>query len=550
MTSAEMGTGIFFGWAGPDVATWARRKSSLSPFLLLLLSLPSFASGLMDHGEDLYPREKLELSIAGYFRTRGEVLHNFDLDRGTTPSGRALFAVPLGDPNAQTLMNADMRLRTDLALYAPFAALAVKVRMDVIDDVVFGSTPSLSPGTGNALTPATSPGQLPHTLFRLKRAYAEALTPIGMLSAGRMGSHWGLGMLANGGDCLDCDRGDAADRVAFVSPIFGHLVAAAYDFSAVGPLQLRPDSIRSIVLEPSANVHSASFALMNIRTPLALDRRRRAGRVTVEYGALASHRWQDYDVPQTYLNVKGSALTSSQVVPRGFRATVFDVWARVTAPMLRVEFEGAVAIATVDQPSLIPGVLLRDKVSSLQWGGALEIEVGEPSSRFSGGLYTGIASGDPAPGFGAFPPSGVRPVQGELDAQQLDIPRDIRADNFRFHPDYRVDRILFAEIIGTITDAYYLRPWVQARLVDAGPSALKLRLSATYTRALYAASTPGNDANLGLEVHGALRWEARDGFDALLEYAVLVPFAGLSNPVAGLDAQPAQLLRLRLAWVI
>lgn len=517
--------------------------------LLALLALPSFASGLADHGEDLYPREKLELQLNGYLRTRGELLENFDLDRGTTPSGRALFATPLGNPTAQSLYNADLRVRTDLALYAPFAAVAVKMRMDLIDDVVLGSTPVLSPGTGNAPTPATSPGQLPHTLFRLKRAYGEVLTPIGMLSAGRMGNHWGLGMLGNGGDCLDCDRGDSADRIAFVTPILGHLVAAAYDFSAVGPLSIRPDAIRSVILEPSASVHSVSFALMNLRTPLALDRRRRADRVTVEYGLLASHRWQDFDVPQTYLNVQGSALTSTQVVPRGFKGTVFDLWARLTTRLLRVELEAALGIANVAQPSLIPGVLLRDSVTSLQWGGALEVEIGTPYTRFSGGVQGGIASGDPAPGFGAFPPAGVKPVAGELDAQQVDLPRDTRGDNFRFNPDYRIDRILFAEIIGTVTDAVYARPWVQARLIDAGPSALKLRLAATYTRALFASSTPGNDANLGLELHGALRWEARDGFDALLEYAVLFPFAGLSNPAMGLDARPAQLLRLRLAWV-
>lgn len=507
------------------------------------------ASGLADHGEDLYTREKFEVALDGYLRTRGELLHNLDLDRGTTPSGRGLYATPLGDPNGQLLTAADLRVRTDLAVYAPFAAVAVKLRADLIDDLVLGSTPSLSPGTGTAPTPATSPGQLPTTLFRLKRAYAEALTPFGFLSAGRMGSHWGLGLLANGGDCLDCDRGDAADRIAFVTPVLGHLVAAAYDFSAVGPLATRQDQIRSLILEPSASVHSLSFALMNPRSPIATERRRRAGKVTVEYGALASHRWQDFDVPQSYLNVKGTALTSSQVVPRGFRATVFDVWARVTAPLLRVEFEGALGIANVTQPSLIPGLLLRDAVSSLQWGGALEIEVGAPETRFSGGLYGGVASGDPAPGFGAYPAAGVKAVPGELDAPQADIPRDVRVDNFRFHPDYRVDRILFAEIVGTVTDALYVRPWVQARLADLGPSALKLKLAATYTRALFASSTPGGDGNLGLELHGSLRWEARDGFDALLEYAVLLPFAGLNNPAQGLEARPAQLLRLRLAWV-
>lgn len=524
-------------------------SASTTTLLVLLASLGAHASGLMDHGEDLYAREKFEVALGGYLRTRGELLDNFDLDRGTTPSGRGLFATPLGDPNAQLLMNADMRLRTDLAVYAPFAAVAVKLRMDLIDDVVLGSTPSLSPGTGNAPTPATTPGQLPHTLFRLKRAYGEALTPFGFLAAGRMGSHWGLGLLSNGGDCLDCDRGDAADRIAFVTPIFGHLVAAAYDFSAVGPLSLRPDAIRSVVIEPSANVHSMSFAIMNPKTPLTVERRRRAKKATVEYGVLASHRWQAFDVPQSYLNVPNTALTASQVVPRGFSATVFDVWARVTAPLLRIELEGALSFANVQQPSLIPGVLLRDSVSSLQWGGALEVEVGEPQTRFSGGLNAGIASGDPAPGFGAFPQAGVKPVAGELDAPQVDVPRDVRADNFRFHPDYRIDRILYAEIIGTVTDCLYVRPWLQAKVIDAGVSALKARVAATYTRALYASSTPGGNENLGLELHGSLRWEARDGFDALLEYAVLFPFAGLSNPSQGLEARPAQLLRLRLAWV-
>ena len=49
-----------------------------------------------------------------------------------------------------------------------------------------------------------------------------------------MGAHFGLGIAANGGDCEDCDHGDAADRFAFVSPLAGHLVAVAYDIAATG----------------------------------------------------------------------------------------------------------------------------------------------------------------------------------------------------------------------------------------------------------------------------------------------------------------------------
>ena len=49
--------------------------------------------------------------------------------------------------------------------------------------------------------------------------------PVGVLSAGRMGNHWGLGMLANGGDCLDCNGGDAVDRLAFITDTADQVVS-------------------------------------------------------------------------------------------------------------------------------------------------------------------------------------------------------------------------------------------------------------------------------------------------------------------------------------
>lgn len=93
-----------------------------------------------------------------------------------------------------------------------------------------------------------------------------------------------------------------------------------------------------------------------------------------------------------------------------------------------------------------------------------------------------------------------------------------------------------------------MRPWISAQLLALSSSSLKARVSGTYSRALYASSTPGNSADLGFEANASLRWESRDGFDVLAEYAVLIPFAGLSNPVQNLTATPGQLLRLRLAW--
>ena len=516
---------------------------------LLLFATTANAGGLADHGGDLFPREKFEVQLHGFLRLRGEIFHNLDLDRGTTPSGRGLYAVPLTDPTAQALTSADMKLRTDVAIYAPFGGLAVKARFDLLDDLQLGSTPSFVPGTGASPTPAASTTQLASSLFRIKWAWGEALTPFGLIAAGRMGNQWGLGMLANSGDCLDCNSTDAADRIAFVTPLFGHLIAAAYDFSAVGPLNARPGQDKGYVLDPSTAVSTVNFALMNVRTEDARKRRSGAGKATFEYGLSFSHRWQDYDVPVSYLRTSApAAVNSSQVVERGYTASVWDVWAKLTLPSFRLQAEGAIAYARARQATLIPGVLLKDPVEALQWGAAVEAEFGAPDGRIIGGLMAGVASGDPAPGFGAFPAADLQAVPGELDAPQANVPRDVRVDNFRFHPNYRVDRILFAEILGTVTDAIYLRPWLRVNLFEAGSGALAARLAATISRALYSESTPGGDPWLGVEVHPSLGWESKDGFDALFEYAVLFPLGGLDNPAQKLTAQPAQLFRLRLAY--
>lgn len=516
---------------------------------LLALVLATGPSGLGAHGEDLLVREKPEVKLTGFFRVRGDLLHNLDLDRGTTPAGLPLFAVPLSDPLGQSLAVADMRLRTDLAIYAPFAAAAVKVRADLIDDLVLGSTPVLSPGTGNAPTPAASPGQLPSSLFRLKRAYGEVLTPIGYFAAGRMGNQWGLGMLSNGGDCLDCNLGDAADRIAFVTALAGHLWAVAYDFSAVGPTPLRKDGQRALVLDNAVDVKSVTLAWMNVRDDVSRRRRTRAGKLTFEYGAFVSHRWQDFDAPESYLPVTTSRpLAPASVMRRGYRALAADAWVRLTAPSFRVELEGAMLFAESEQASLLPGVLLRDKVQSAQFGAALEAQLGANESRFVGGLNAGYASGDPAPGFGAFPRGATPATAGELDGAQVNVPRDTRVDNFRFHPDYRVDRILFAELVGTVTDALYVRPWGRLRLLDFSSTQLNLKGAATVSRTIFSTSTPNNDAALGMELWAALTWESKDGFDVLAEYAVLFPFGAFHNPAQGLTATPAQLGRVRLAW--
>jgi uncharacterized protein (TIGR04551 family) len=501
------------------------------------------ATGFTDIGEDHTPHGKTAVELDGYMRLRGDVFDNLDLDRGLTPSGRPLFPVPLGDPNGQFLTYADMRLRTDIAVYAPGTAVAVKARFDFLDNYPLGGSYAGVPSTST--TQLSSP-----TAVRVKRAYGEALTPLGMLVAGRMGNQWGLGMLANGGDCADCNGGDAADRVAFLSPILGHIVAVAYDLTAIGPTVPAANQATFIGVEPSANVNNLTFAFLQYKNDFARNRRRLAGKTTVEYGAYLSHRWQANDVPASYLpTAQVIPITSAEVMARGFTATVIDGWARVTNPYFRVETEWAFLTGQVDQPSLIPGVLYHQPVTSTQFGGAVESDFGRAEWPAGAGLDGGYASGDPSPGFGVNPQIGQPyPQPGELDGPKADPPRKNFVDNFKFNSDYFIDRILFREIIGTVTGAAYIRPHARYRIVDSRAFALDASLAAIASWAVYAESTPGGQHPLGLELDPTLAYQNVDGFGAALEYAALFPFSGLDNPEAHLSAKPAQLIRLRLMY--
>ena len=513
--------------------------------LAALLVTPhlAHATGFTEIGQDIEAEVETAVNFSGYLRVRGEVLHNLDLDRGLTPSGLPLFPVPLGDPSGQTLTHMDMRFRSDLAIIAPSASMALKLRLDVLDNLSLGSLPDNAPQS-------TTSQLSPDNAVVVRRAYGEVLTPFGLFTAGRMGHHFGLGMLANGGDCADCDSGDAVDRIALMSPLVGHVFAVSFDLSASGPV-VRQRTGRVIDVDPTDNVRTVNLAVLNFRTGLSRDRRRRAGKATVEYGLFLSHRWQQNDVPAAFVPIANPVdLTPSQVVARGLTTTGVDGWLRLTFPRFRFELEAAVLTGEIDQPSLVPGALLNHPVTSTQFGLAFESEVGDPDGPFGFGLDGGAASGDSAFGFGAMVrPGDGAPAAGDLDGPQALPPYDYTVDNFRFHPDYHVDRILFREIVGTVTDAVYIRPHVRWTVHRFTTGSLAVSLAGIASWALQENSAPGGRAPLGVELDPTVAYRNRNGFNLALEYAAFFPGAGLDNPAQGLEARTAQSFRARIGFV-
>jgi uncharacterized protein (TIGR04551 family) len=365
-----------------------------------------------------------------------------------------------------------------------------------------------------------------------------------------MGNDFGLGMLANAGNCPDCDGGDSVDRVAFVTPLLGHIWAFAYDFTATGPFVPGKDGNSVISVDPAVWVHTLTFAVLRYHTPPAVRRRAAADKATFDYGLTASYRWQNKDIPATYLpTAQPVPIDAAQVMARGYTASALDTWARLAGPGYRVEIEAAYLHAKVDQASLIPGVLYKVPVTSDQLGVALESDFGDKQNAWSIGLDAGYASGDSAPGFGAFPaPGQTAPKPGDLDGPQANPPYDTTVNNFRFNTNYLIDRILFHEIIGTVTDAVYLRPHARIEPVRWSKGSLELGLFSVISFAAQPTSTPSGQRPLGVEIDPTVTYRSDYGFEAALEQATLIPLSGFDNPTLNLSAKPAQLWRLRLAY--
>jgi uncharacterized protein (TIGR04551 family) len=110
---------------------------------------------------------------------------------------------------------------------------------------------------------------------------------------------------------------------------------------------------------------------------------------------------------------------------------------------------------------------------------------------------------------------------------------------FRFHPDYRVDLILFRNILTRVEGAYYFRPSVEYDFFrDPDGQRVGGGAALIWARASEFVATPGHARDLGVELNFRLYYQAKDGvlnddaekmggFFTQLEYGVMFPLDGL-----------------------
>ncbi|MCI0570592.1 MAG: TIGR04551 family protein, partial [Myxococcaceae bacterium] len=112
-------------------------KKELREEIRAQLATQQAASGFDEGLEEQAPRQLELLTLDGYLRARPKLFVNFDLDRQVDSSGFTLFPTA---PGRNTQAFADMRLRLDPTLNIS-EEVAIKMQVDVLDNVVFGSTP-------------------------------------------------------------------------------------------------------------------------------------------------------------------------------------------------------------------------------------------------------------------------------------------------------------------------------------------------------------------------------------------------------------------------
>ncbi len=506
---------------------------------------------------DLYGYTSRVFALSGYFRVRGGVLSNFDLGHGLTPEGTPLWPAEGDGAAGDTVTSANLRLRLQ-----PELRLGTEVRLvvqiDALDNLVYGSTPRGYPTSSAVPQVSGSPSQEPPSAgrnafadsVRVKKAWAEWLLPFGMLQAGRVGNSWGLGLMASAGDGLDDDVDDQVDRIGFVTTLFDHFVGLAYDVNASGPstASSRNAGGQPFDLTDVDDVGTLSLGVLRFFTPDVLRVKLRADRVVVNYGAYVTWRRQKSELPAYYLlGLAGEDrdFTADEMVRRDADYVGGDLWLRVSMRRVRLELEAAYVHGRVANATLLPGVTMPATTMD-QWGGVLQAEW-QVTDEWPLALLceVGVASGDSAWGFGvASPITQAGGQAGDLDAPQLSLPGDTHVDNFRFHPNYHVDEILWRRIVGTFTDGLY----VKGRLRWQPWGKLRLDVSEVYSRTWYAESAPGLAKPLGIETDVSLTWFARAGVEATGTYALLVPLAGFRNVFTGVDPTPAHFAEVRLGF--
>jgi uncharacterized protein (TIGR04551 family) len=240
-----------------------------------------------------------------------------------------------------------------------------------------------------------------------------------------------------------------------------------------------------------------------------------------------------------------------RVIPRG--ATLYRpggwfqvIWRRSALSSLRLELELSALIGVIENTQNDPAY--QDSEKSLAGvGGALELEY--RVDRLRTGLDVGFATGDDGDYLGVSDGQNVSVDDAfYLDESSQTVRENETISSFWFHRDYHVDLLLFRQVIGTVTNAVYVRPWIAYSLLETESVEMGARFDALYAAAMNPAGTPGNGDHWGVEFDASAWIDMPYGFGLSVHTGVLLPLDALNDRFTGASPSPAFAARGLLYW--
>ena len=558
------------------------------------------------YAEDWWSHARPTFEFHGYLRVRTELWDHFSLGRkdvastlwpqpadndyidaqgphvaggqgNTSLCGDTPEKVKACDNNTQAGANMRFRLNPELHISDN---LRIMAQIDMLDNLVLGSTPegyANQPSSKGGYEVVERGGYAPLGAFAstqwapqagvnstkdsilVKRVWGEYMTPVGMIRFGRMPSHWGLGILANSGDGHDSDYSSPADRLQFVTGIKKYDVyfAAAWDFANEGATSARfiDQNGQPYDVAQKDDVNQYVFAAVRRRSPEQQKLELAKGQFVLNGGAYFVYRTQELDNSSTNLGQSAAIGESNQNVQAGYvrrkaEAFIPDIWVQFLYEKFRFEAEAAMIAGTIENTGRTPAT--NDYKNAfdptnkgwklMQIGVAAEADYKALEDKLKVGVGFGYASGD----------KDVESLSPPTQGFQPQLTTDRTFSTFRFHPDYRVDMILFRNILTRVQGAYYLRPNVSYDFQrDKNGQRIGGQAAMIWSRASQFIQTPGHQPDLGIELNFGLYYQAKDGtlndnldkmggFFTSLQYGVLFPLGGLGYMVNETDPQTGQ----------
>ena len=502
------------------------------------------------------------LELDGYYRMRTDWLRNFNLGfpdidpkYGGSPFPTALGckSTLTGHPCDDSLSSANMRLRLEPTINLD-EGTSVHIQADALDNLLFGSTPS-DPVLGGAYADPTSGNRPPSGAFsngtqapltpgvnsdrpsiQVKRAWAEVAVPLGIAKFGRMPNHWGMGILYNGGGAdpingtydYDADYGDTVDRASFSLLIPGTnlraMVASDWALTRLVSNQTLANKGHEghpFDLDDSDDTNAWVGVISRMDSPQefkdAIDR----GEFAFNYGVYFEYKTQSWDSDVKNFTL-GTTPNPASYVPRNLKTYSPDVWAKVGLDRFTIEAELVAQLGGIDLVTSPDGASLTTRHYNIRkYGGAGRLIWRGLEGKLRLGVESGFASGDQWDNT----PQGATNIAFANPLGDPTNPNATTLTQFAFNRDYKVDMILWRHLIGAVTNAGYVKPFIQYDVTKS----VSFKIANVSSFALKPVATPGNDVMYGTEFDGDLGYSS-GGLYVGVSYGVLFPLGAMNHP--------------------